>query len=90
MVPGVGWRASPGSRLADALETLAARLWPGSLQRCTGWLLLLPALPLVSLVVAALVWIADFSLRELDPDTVAALFALLGAGTMRFLRRRSG
>jgi len=68
-VPGVGWRASSGRRLADALEALAARLWPAPLHRFTGWLLLLPALLLVGLLVAGLVYVADFSLRELDPDT---------------------
>lgn len=44
----------------------------------------------MGLPVAGLVYVADFSLRELDPDTVAALFALLGAGTMSFMRERSG
>ena len=68
-MPGVGWRASSGRRLADALEALAARLWPAPLHRFTGWLLLLPALLLVGLLVAGLVYVADFSLRELDPDT---------------------
>jgi len=68
-VPGVGSRASSGRRLADALEALAARLWPAPLHRFTGWLLLLPALLLVGLLVAGLVYVADFSLRELDPDT---------------------
>ena len=68
-MPGVGSRASSGRRLADALETLAARLWPAPLHRFTGWLLLLPALLLVGLLVAGLVYVADFSLRELDPDT---------------------
>jgi putative spermidine/putrescine transport system permease protein len=51
------------------LEAVAARLWPGSLQRFTGWLLLLPALLLVGLLVAGSIYVADFSLRELDPDT---------------------
>ena len=68
-MPGVGSRAPSGRRLADALETLAARLWPAPLHRFTGWLLLLPALLLVGLLVAGLVYVADFSLRELDPDT---------------------
>jgi putative spermidine/putrescine transport system permease protein len=45
------------------------RLWPTPLERFTGWLLLLPALCLVGLLVAGLVYVADFSLRELDPDT---------------------
>jgi putative spermidine/putrescine transport system permease protein len=69
VVPGVGWRASPGRRLADAFEALAARLWPTPLHPFTGWLLLLPALLLVGLLVAGLIYVADFSLRELDPDT---------------------
>ena len=69
MARGVAPRSSPGRRLADALEALAARLWPAPLQRFTGWLLLLPALLLVALLVAGLAYVADFSLRELDPDT---------------------
>lgn len=48
---------------------MATRFWPTPLHRFTGWLLLLPALLLVGLLVAGLIYIADFSLRELDPDT---------------------
>ena len=51
------------------LRGLATRFWPAPLHRFTGWLLLLPALLLVGLLVAGLIYIADFSLRELDPDT---------------------
>jgi putative spermidine/putrescine transport system permease protein len=66
---GVGRRSSPSRRLADALEALAARLWPTPLHPFTGWLLLLPALLLVGLLVAGLIYVVDFSLRELDRDT---------------------
>jgi putative spermidine/putrescine transport system permease protein len=51
------------------LRGLATRFWPAPLHRFTGWLLLLPALLLVGLLVAGLIYVADFSLRELDPDT---------------------
>jgi len=68
VAPGIGARASP-ARLAAGLEGLAARLWPAALRPYTGWLLLLPALLVVGLLVGGLVYVADFSLRQLDPDT---------------------
>jgi putative spermidine/putrescine transport system permease protein len=66
---GVGRRPTPRWRLLDVFETLATRLWPRPLHRLTGWLLLLPALLLVGLLVAGLVHVVDFSLRELDPNS---------------------
>lgn len=69
MAGRVDRRSAPGWRRLDVLETLAARLWPRRLHRLTGWLLLLPALLLVGLLVAGLVHVADFSLRELDPNS---------------------
>jgi putative spermidine/putrescine transport system permease protein len=65
---GVATRSSPGSRRAADRQRLAGHL-PAAPQRLTGWLLLLPALLLVGLLVAGLIYVADFSLRALDPDT---------------------
>jgi putative spermidine/putrescine transport system permease protein len=65
---GVATRSPPGPRRAAARQRLAGRL-PAAPQRRTGWLLLLPALLLVGLLVAGLIYVADFSLRALDPDT---------------------
>ncbi len=56
-------------RVLDAAEAVAAVLWPGPCRRLTGWLLLAPALLLVGLLAAGLVYIADFSFRALDPAT---------------------
>ncbi len=56
-------------RLLDAAETIAARLWPASMRRYTGWLLLSPAFLLVFVLVAGLVLIAGYSLHELDTST---------------------
>ncbi len=53
----------------QASEALAQWLWPARLRPLTGWLLLLPAILLVGILVAGLVYVADFSLRELDPNT---------------------
>lgn len=56
-------------RLMDAVERLADILWPRSLARYTGWLLIAPAILLVGLLVLGLVEIADASLRTLDTST---------------------
>lgn len=53
----------------DLVEAARARLWPERLAPATPYLLLLPAVLLVFLLVAGLVYVADFSLRELDPNT---------------------
>lgn len=56
-------------RLLDAVEVLAALVWPRRLHRFTGWLMLAPALLLVGLLVAGLVYMGDSSLRLLDTET---------------------
>ncbi|MEZ5670489.1 MAG: ABC transporter permease [Alphaproteobacteria bacterium] len=56
-------------RLLDAAEAVAAALWPRPCRRFTGWLLLAPALLLVGLLAAGMVYIVDYSLRALDPAT---------------------
>lgn len=56
-------------RLLDAVEALAALVWPRRLHRFTGWLMLAPALLLVGLLVAGLVYMGDSSLRLLDTET---------------------
>lgn len=56
-------------RLLDKAEAAAAVLWPGPLRRFTGWLLLAPALLLVGLLAAGLIYVGEFSLHELDPAT---------------------
>lgn len=58
-----------GWRIADVLEAAVDLLWPRSMSRYTGWLLIAPALMLVGLLVIGLVQIADSSLRTLDTST---------------------
>jgi putative spermidine/putrescine transport system permease protein len=56
-------------RVMDALEWLADRLWPRSMSRHTGWLLIAPSLILVGSLALGMVEIADTSLRTLDTET---------------------
>lgn len=56
-------------RIMDVVEATVDLLWPRSLSRYTGWLLLTPAILLVGLLVIGLVEIADSSLRTLDTST---------------------
>jgi putative spermidine/putrescine transport system permease protein len=56
-------------RLLDAIEAMAAALWPRRFARATPWLFLTPAFLLVFILVVGLVWIAGFSLHELDTST---------------------
>jgi putative spermidine/putrescine transport system permease protein len=60
---------SPGLRVLDALEVVRATLWPRALTPLAPWAFLLPALLLTGLLVAALVPLADASLRQLDRAT---------------------
>ncbi len=60
---------SPGLRVLDALEGVRATLWPRPLAPLTPWAFLVPALLLTGLLVAALVPLADASLRQLDRAT---------------------
>ena len=60
---------SPGLRVLDALEAVRATLWPRALAPLAPWAFLLPALLLTGLLVAALVPLADASLRQLDRAT---------------------
>ena len=53
----------------DAVEKLAALLWPERMARALPWLMLLPALLLVGLLVIGMIQMADSSLRTLDTDT---------------------
>jgi putative spermidine/putrescine transport system permease protein len=56
-------------RVMDALEAVAAAIWPARLHRALPWLMLAPALLLVGLLVLGLIQIADTSLRTLDTTT---------------------
>jgi putative spermidine/putrescine transport system permease protein len=56
-------------RVLDALEGVAAILWPRSLSGATPYLMLLPAVLLVGLLVLGLWQMADASLRTLDTTT---------------------
>lgn len=56
-------------RIMDALEAIAAALWPSRFSRAVPWLMLAPALLLVGLLVLGLIQIADTSLRTLDTST---------------------
>lgn len=56
-------------RIMDALEWLADRLWPRSMSRHTGWLLIAPSLILVASLAYGMIEIADTSLRTLDTET---------------------
>ncbi|WP_316860934.1 ABC transporter permease [uncultured Cohaesibacter sp.] len=56
-------------RIMDSLEEGANIMWPKSMSRHTGWLLLAPALLLVGILVIGLVQIGDASFRTLDTST---------------------
>ena len=56
-------------RVLDALESMAAFLWPRSFSAATPYLMLLPAVLLVGLLVLGLWQMADASLRTLDTTT---------------------
>lgn len=56
-------------RLLDGAEWLVDVLWPRSLSRFTGWLMLAPSIILVGSLAWGLVEIADSSFRKLDVDT---------------------
>lgn len=56
-------------RIMDALEGLAALIWPASFRRAVPYLMLAPAILLVGLLVLGLVQIGDASLRTLDTST---------------------
>ncbi len=56
-------------RLLDALERGAELSWPQSMRRWTPYLMLLPAVLLVLILVGGLVYIADYSLHQLDLAT---------------------
>jgi len=56
-------------RVMDALEWLADRLWPRSMSRHTGWLLVAPSILLVGTLALGMIEIADTSLRTLDTET---------------------
>ena len=53
----------------DALEGIAARLWPRDRRLHTGWLFLTPAVLLVGILVISLGYIIEASLHELDIAT---------------------
>ena len=59
----MSWRAF------DAVEALAAFLWPARFAPALPYLLLLPAVLLTGLLVLGLIEIADTSLRVLDRST---------------------
>ncbi len=58
-----------GWRITDFLEATVDLLWPRSMSRYTGWLLVAPALLLVGVLVIGLMQLADSSLRTLDTST---------------------
>ncbi len=63
-------QAHPWSwRVLDTVEAAAAALWPRRFAPATPWLFLAPAFLLVFVLVVSLVWIAGFSLHELDTNT---------------------
>ncbi|WP_051328577.1 ABC transporter permease [Geminicoccus roseus] len=51
------------------MEAGRRRLWPPAMAFADGWMLLLPALLLVSVLAVGLVFIGDMSLRTLDTST---------------------
>jgi len=53
----------------DALEAVAAALWPVRLRGATGWLFIAPALLLVGLLLIGLGYMLEYSLHELDLST---------------------
>lgn len=56
-------------RLWDAAEAVVARLWPRRLRNLTVALLLMPSMVLVGVLAVGLVWVGEFSLHQLDPNT---------------------
>ncbi|MFK3666765.1 ABC transporter permease [Ochrobactrum teleogrylli] len=56
-------------RIMDALEAIAAFIWPARFNRAVPYLMLFPAIVLVGLLVLGLIQIADTSLRTLDTST---------------------
>ena len=64
-----GFRYPLRWRVMDAAERVADTVWPRSMARFSGWLMLTPALLLVGLLVLGLAQIADSSLRTLDTST---------------------
>lgn len=56
-------------RLLDAAEAAAGFLWPPRFAAATRFLLLAPGFLLVFVLVVGLVWVAGFSLHELDTAT---------------------
>ncbi|MBX3569585.1 MAG: ABC transporter permease [Rhizobiaceae bacterium] len=56
-------------RVLDALDAVAAAVWPRSMASATPYLMLLPAVLLVGLLVLGLWQMADSSLRTLDTTT---------------------
>ena len=69
MPPSIKARYLLTWRVMDALEWLADRLWPRSMSRHTGWLLIAPSLILVGSLAVGMIEIADTSLRTLDTET---------------------
>jgi putative spermidine/putrescine transport system permease protein len=56
-------------RVMDAVEAVAATLWPRRASAALPWLMLLPAVLLIGLLVIGLVQMGDTSLRTLDTST---------------------
>lgn len=55
--------------MLDRLEWLLARLWPASVHRATGGLLIAPAILLVGILLLGLGYMLEYSLHELDLST---------------------
>lgn len=56
-------------RLWDVTEAAVARIWPRRLKGLTAALLLMPSIVLVGVLAIGLVWVGEFSLHQLDPNT---------------------
>lgn len=56
-------------RVMDAVEAVAATLWPRRASAALPWLMLLPAVLLIGLLVIGMVQMGDTSLRTLDTTT---------------------
>lgn len=57
------------SAMFEVFESIRAALWPRAFRRFTGAVLLLPAIALVLVLVAGLVWMGEASLHMLDTET---------------------
>lgn len=69
MAVGGAYRVPLSWRIFDAVDDLASQLWPKRMTAATPYLFLAPAFLLVFILVIGLVYIGDYSFRELDLST---------------------